>query len=96
MQEGEKARTAVQTVFHAVFGAFHAGFIEKEGEIWYFQGGRIPPPVSKKEEFHMKQTTLTQRLAAARVALCRVLSVCAPALAAEPDGDWTSEYDKNS
>lgn len=39
----------------------------------------------------MKQTTLTQRLAAALVALCMVLSVCAPALAAEPDGDWTSE-----
>ena len=32
----------------------------------------------------MKQTTLTQRLAAALVALCMVLSVCAPALAAEP------------
>ena len=47
MQEGAKARTAVQNGFHAVFGAFHAGFIEKEGEIWYFQGGRIPP-VSKK------------------------------------------------
>ena len=31
----------------------------------------------------MKQTTLTQRLAAALVALCMVLSVCAPALAAE-------------
>ena len=40
MQEGAKARTAVQNVFHAVFGAFHAGFIAKEGEIWYFQGGR--------------------------------------------------------
>ena len=39
MQEGAKARTAVQNVFHAVFGAFHADFIEKEGEIWYFQGG---------------------------------------------------------
>ena len=37
----------MQNGFHAVFGAFHAGFIEKEGEIWYFQGGRIPP-VSKK------------------------------------------------
>ena len=31
----------------------------------------------------MKQTTLTQRLAAALVALCMVLSVCAPALAAD-------------
>ena len=30
----------MQNVFHAVFGAFHAGFIAKEGEIWYFQGGR--------------------------------------------------------
>lgn len=30
----------MQNVFHAGFGAFHAGFIEKEGEIWYFQGGR--------------------------------------------------------
>ena len=29
----------MQNVFHAGFGAFHAGFIEKEGEIWYFQGG---------------------------------------------------------
>ena len=43
------------------------------------------PPVSKKEEFHMKQTTLTQRLLSALVALCMVLSVCAPALAAEPE-----------
>ena len=43
-----------------------------------------PPLVSKKEEFHMKQTTLTQRLLSAIVALCMVLSVCAPALAAEP------------
>ena len=32
----------------------------------------------------MKQTTLTQRLLSAIVALCMVLSVCAPALAAEP------------
>ena len=30
----------------------------------------------------MKQTTLTQRLLSALVALCMVLSVCAPALAA--------------
>ena len=44
----------------------------------------------------MKQTTLTQRLLSALVALCMMLSVCAPALAAEPDGDWTSENDKNS
>ena len=44
-----------------------------------------PPLVSKKEEFHMKQTTLTQRLLSALVALCMVLSVCAPALAAEPE-----------
>ena len=33
----------------------------------------------------MKQTTLTQRLLSAIVALCMVLSVCAPALAAEPE-----------
>jgi hypothetical protein len=77
----------VQNVFHAVFGAFHAGFIEKEGEIWYFQDGHIPPPVSKKEEFHMKQTTLTQRLLSALVALCMVLSVCAPAFADVTDPD---------
>ena len=32
----------------------------------------------------MKQTTFAQRLTAALVALCMVLSVCAPALAAEP------------
>lgn len=44
----------------------------------------------------MKQTTFAQRLVSALVALCMVLSVCAPALAAEPDGDWTSENDKNS
>ena len=43
-----------------------------------------PHPVSKKEEFRMKQTTFAQRLTAALVALCMVLSVCAPALAAEP------------
>ena len=33
----------------------------------------------------MKQTTFAQRLTAALVALCMVLSVCAPALAAEPE-----------
>ena len=33
----------------------------------------------------MKQTALTQRLLSALVALCMVLSVCAPALAAEPE-----------
>ena len=47
-----------------------------------------PPPVSKKEEFHMKQTTLTQRLLSALVALCMVLSVCAPALAADDRVIW--------
>ena len=36
----------------------------------------------------MKQTTLTQRLAAALVALCMVLSVCAPALAANSPVIW--------
>ena len=36
----------------------------------------------------MKQTTLTQRLAAALVALCMVLSVCAPALAADDRVIW--------
>lgn len=45
------------------------------------------PPVSKKEEFHMKQTTLTQRLLSALVALCMVLSVCAPAFADVTDPD---------
>lgn len=44
----------------------------------------------------MKQTTFAQRLVSALVALCMVLSVCAPALAAEPVRDWTSENDKNS
>ena len=43
------------------------------------------PPVSKKEELRMKQTTFAQRLVSALVALCMVLSVCAPALAAEPE-----------
>ena len=52
-----------------------------------------PPPVSKKEEFHMKQTTLTQRLLSALVALCMVLSVCAPALAADRKPIW---FQKNS
>ena len=46
-----------------------------------------PPLVSKKEEFHMKQTTLTQRLLSALVALCMVLSVCAPAFADVTDPD---------
>ena len=36
----------------------------------------------------MKQTPLTQRLAAALVALCMVLSVCAPALAADDRVIW--------
>ena len=46
------------------------------------------PPVSKKEEFRMKQTTFAQRLTAALVALCMVLSVCAPALAADDRVIW--------
>ena len=46
-----------------------------------------PPLVSKKEEFHMKQTTLTQRLLSALVALCMVLSVCAAAFADVTDPD---------
>ena len=45
------------------------------------------PPVSKKEEFRMRQTTLTQRLLSALVALCMVLSVCAPAFADVTDPD---------
>lgn len=36
----------------------------------------------------MKQTTLTQRLLSALVALCMVLSVCAPALAANSSFIW--------
>lgn len=36
----------------------------------------------------MKQTTLTQRLLSALVALCMVLSVCAPALAADDRVIW--------
>ena len=44
----------------------------------------------------MKQTALTQRLLSALVALCMVLSVCAPALAAEPDGGWTAANDSTS
>ena len=45
----------------------------------------------------MKQTTLTQRLLSAIVALCMVLSVCAPAFAdvADPDmakaAQWCTE-----
>ena len=41
----------------------------------------------------MKQTTLTQRLLSALVALCMVLSVCAPALAADRKPIW---FQKNS
>ena len=44
----------------------------------------------------MKQTTFAQRLVSALVALCMVLSVCAPALAAEPDGGWTAANDSTS
>ena len=47
-----------------------------------------PPRKQKKEEFRMKQTTLTQRLLSALVALCMVLSVCAPALAAGSPVIW--------
>ena len=56
------------------------------------------PPVSKKEEFRMKQTTLTQRLLSALVALCMVLSVCAPAFTDVTDPDmakaaqWCTEH----
>ena len=46
----------------------------------------------------MKQTTLTQRLLSALVALCMVLSVCAPAFADVTDPDmakaaqWCTEH----
>lgn len=40
----------------------------------------------------MKQTTLTQRLLSALVALCMVLSVCAPALAA--GAGWRLDFGK--
>ena len=41
----------------------------------------------------MKQTTLTQRLLSALVALCMVLSVCAPALAANRKPIWFQKSD---
>ena len=40
----------------------------------------------------MKQTTLTQRLLSALVALCMVLSVCAPALAADDRVIWIQKF----
>ena len=78
----------MQNVFHAVFGAFHAGFIEKKVKYGIFKVDAYPPPSAKGRKFHMKQTTLTQRLLSALVALCMVLSVCAPALAADDRVIW--------
>ena len=61
--------------------------LKKKVKYGIFKMDTYPPPVSKKEEFHMKQTTLTQRLLSALVALCMVLSVCAPAFADVTDPD---------
>ena len=71
--------------------------MKKKVKYGIFKADAYPLPISKREEFHMKQTTLTQRLAAALVALCMVLSVCAPAFAdvADPDmakaAQWCTE-----
>ena len=62
--------------------------MKKKVKYGIFKADTYPPPVSKKEEFRMKQTTLTQRLLSALVALCMVLSVCAPALAADDRVIW--------
>ena len=58
----------MQNVFHAGFGAFHAGFIEKEGELWYFQGGRIPafadvtdPDMAKAAQWCTEQGTMAAK-----------------------------------
>ena len=95
MQEGAKRAQRCKNVFHAVFGAFHAGFIEKEGEYGIFKVDAYPPR-KQKGGIPYEADDPDPKAGRGLVALCMVLSVCAPALAAEPDGDWTSENDKNS
>lgn len=69
-------------VFTQFWGHFTQGLWKKTEKYGIFVVNIYPHPVNKKEEPRMKQTTFAQRLAAALVALCMVLSVCAPALAA--------------
>ena len=54
------------------------------------------PPRKQKGGIPYEADDPDPKAALGPCALCMVLSVCAPALAAEPDGDWTSENDKNS
>ena len=77
-----------KTFFTQFLGRFTQVLLKKKVKYGIFKADAYPPPVSKKEEFRMKQTTLTQRLLSALVALCMVLSVCAPALAADSPVIW--------
>ena len=87
-KRGQRRAQRCKTFFTQVLGRFTQVLLKKKVKYGIFKADAYPPPVSKKEEFRMKQTTLTQRLAAALVALCMVLSVCAPALAADDRVIW--------
>ena len=87
-KRGQRRAQRCKTVFTQFLGRFTQVLLKKKVKYGIFKADAYPLPVSKKEEFHMKQTTLTQRLLSAIVALCMVLSVCAPAFAdvTDPDG----------
>ena len=82
-KRGQRRAQRCKTFFTQFLGRFTQVLLKKKVKYGIFKVDAYPPPVSKKEEFRMKQTTLTQRLLSALVALCMVLSVCAPALAAQ-------------
>ena len=92
-KRGQRRAQRCKTFFTQVLGRFTQVLLKKKVKYGIFKADAYPPPVSKKEEFHMKQTTLTQRLLSALVALCMVLSVCAPALAAGRKPIWFQKSD---
>ena len=87
-KRGQRRAQWCKTFFTQFLGRFTQVLLKKKVNYGILKVDAYPPPVSKKEEFRMKQTTFAQRLTAALVALCMVLSVCAPALAADDRVIW--------
>ena len=62
-KRGQRRAQRCKTFFTQFLGRFTQVLLKKKVKYGIFKADAYPPPVSKKEEFHMKQTTLTQRLA---------------------------------
>ena len=86
-KRGQRRAQRCKTFFTQVLGRFTQVLLKKKVNYGIFKVDAYPPPVSNKEEFRTKPTNLTQRLLSALVALCMVLSVCAPAFADVTDPD---------